>query len=407
MMGRPVIRARAYLALGLSAVLFAAVIFVGNDTHVSVLQESFYQLAQNSLTSEFDQMALSRAQELAEVPDQNSLLTDSLIYSSPVESKQGSVSPKGSKQSLSEISPEKSDPSMAGYRNFNDLLKESLEKEKEKRIIFHEELNKMGRKSPQYLKKVSEREKAIEASEKARQKTDAGALRRLEDHLDRHIAGILSLNEPHIQPKVVKDNSEAETEKYEKLERLHYEAHMKSMRLKRQLQMERADQKAKERLENQLNDDVGNILSTVVPGEHSTLKPESSQSVKEAQGSSSASSEKTSTVPSAESKALIKEVKSYIDREISNEVHSSVPVKERDAENNAAKELAKLRAYILAGKFQQAVKLAADQSGDESKSSEAKSNEAAKIAPSDQKTLSSFNALFGKLLKSEEKPQEK
>jgi hypothetical protein len=405
---------RGFLALSLSAALFAAVLFVANDAPVSSLQESFYELAENSLTSsQIDQMALSRSQELAQVPNQNSLLTDSLVSvhrgqtvlaskNAPaqvpdqsslltdslvsVHHRQAALASKiapatkqslaqldavnsapATEQSLAEQDEVKSDPSMAGYRNFNDLLKEAMEKEKKKRITFHEELNKMGRNSPEYLEKVTQREKESEANEMARKESDAGALKQLEDHMDRHIEGILALNEPRVKPTAAK-NSEHTIEEYEKMERLRYEASVKSARLKRQQEMDEANQRAKVRVEQQLNDDVGNILSTVVPGEESSEKTQVSESAKKPQDSPASIGSKNA----AGSSALIKEVKSYIDNEIAKEVHTTVPHSNQG--DSAAKELAKLRAYILAGKFQQAVKLAGDKpAGDSSRVDEKQS----------------------------------
>ena len=56
---------RAFLAVTLSVALLVTILIVTDDSSVSVLQDTFYELAKKSLRkerSQFDQMAFSRSQ---------------------------------------------------------------------------------------------------------------------------------------------------------------------------------------------------------------------------------------------------------------------------------------------------------------------------------------------------------
>ena len=442
---------RAHVAFILSVGLIVAVCFVVNDSPIVTTQESFYDLAKDSLTqdaSPVDQLALTKSLELSQVPDQNALLTDSLIKIKPrISDKNAAVqsskreainlpktearfseapdqaslltdslipsdssqtnthnevrqsSTQAQSQKLAAASKAafaakmKSDPSWAGHRSFNDLLKDAIQKEKQKRVLFHQELTKMGRKSPKYLEKQSLKESQIEASDKSRREEDAGALKKIEAHLSRHIAGILSLNAP-VQQQTA-DNSEQTNEEYEKLARVKYEAGVKAMRMKRDLALKKADEKAREEMEQHINNDVGSILSSVVPGPGGIKsKPEHDSEVKVQDHQPPPPAQALKSLPGSQN--LMKEVKTYIDTEIAKKVHT---VDASKGQSDAAEQLQKLRAYILSGNFQKAVKLASSKDAKAAVGNKDRAAPATKVGPLDPSTITSFNAMFGKLVK--------
>jgi histone H3/H4 len=256
----------------------------------------------------------------------------------------------------------------------------------------------MGRESPKYLEKQSKKESEIEASDKSRREADAGALTRIEAHLSRHIAGILSLHAP-VQHTA--ETTEETNEEYEKMARLKYEARVKVMRMKRELAMKKADEKAQEEMEQHINNDVGSILSSVVPGPGGVKANAGHDSEAPAQDHpKSHPTQALETVPASHN--LMKEVKKYIDMEIAKRVHSVAPTSAATptsvrTQGDAAEELQKLRAYILSGNFQKAVKLASSQ--DRKTAADEKGASASKVGPLNPSKVKSFNALFGKLVK--------
>jgi hypothetical protein len=442
---------RAHMAFILSVGLIVAVCFVVNDSPIVTVQESFYDLAKDSLTrdeSPVDQLALSKSLELSQVPDESALLTDSLIKLDPrISAKEAAVqssnrgeislaktaarsstapdqtslltdslvpsksqptprndAQQSSMQAQSQMlaaaakaafdAKMKSDPSWVGYESFNDLLKDAIQKEKQKRVLFHQELAKMGRNSPKYLERQSMKESQIEASDKSRKEEEAGALKKIEAHLTRHIAGILSLNAPVQQQST--DNTEQSNEEYEKLARVKYEAGVKAMRMKRELAMKKADEKAREEMEQHINNDVGSILSSVVPGPGGIkTKSEHVSDAKVQDHKPAHPAQALKSMPG--SHKLMKEVKTYIDTEIAKEVHSAAT--STKSQSDAAEQLQKLRAYILSGNFQQAVKLASSADAKAAVGKKDVSAPASKVNPLDQSPISNFNALFGKLVK--------